>query len=133
MDLDLSSLQQEHSRWVRLGGALEGVEVQLRHRTMREREQFERRMISTGIMKKDGGVNQGRLSDFISAYTEHVIIGWRIPDRFLSEEAKGQIPTYQPEEMAKLLDASPASLDLIVTEVKDETAFFSQNGNGSPG
>ena len=132
--LDLTTLEQERSRWIRLKGALDGFEVLIKHRSLRERERFENRMIREGIMKKDGtGVNPGRLLSLIEAWTEEVIIGWKVPERFRGPDTKEKNPPYQPSEMAKILNAAPSSLDHIFEEVKEEADFFSGNGSASTG
>ena len=134
MALDLSSLESPHSRRIVLRGALDGFEVEIKHRTMRERERFENKMISQGVLRKDGGgVNPGRMESLIRAFTEDVIIGWTVPERFRAHETKDVNPPYSAEEFAKILNASPASLDHIMEEIREEAAFFSQNGSGSTG
>lgn len=132
MALDLSSLEAPRSRWVTLRGPLDGLEVEIKHRTMKERERFENKMVSLGILRKDGaGVNSGRMEALVRAFTEDVIIGWKVPEKFWLPDKPN--PGYDREDMAKLLNASPASLDHILEEIRDEAAFFSQNGNGATG
>jgi hypothetical protein len=132
--LDLSTLEQQHSRWIVLRGALDGFEVEIKHRTMKERERFENKMVRDGVMKKEGGgVNPGRMDSLISAFAHEVIVGWKVPDRFRAVEAKDENPPYSADEFAKILNASPASLDHILEEIREEASFFCSNGNGSTG
>jgi hypothetical protein len=134
MSLDLSSVEGTRTRMIRLRGALDGWGILIKHRTMKEREHFENRMIREGIMKKDGGgINQGRLSDFIYAFTEEVVVGWDVPERFRSGDTKDKNPPYDPKEMVKVFNHSPSSLEYLFDELKEEANFFSENRNGSTG
>src|SRR3989304_451727 len=131
MGLDFSSLEVPRSRTIVLRGALDGFEIEIKHRTMKERERFENKLVRDGILRKDGGgVNPGRMEGLIAAFTQDVIIGWTVPERFRSADSKETTPPYSPAEFCKILNASPASLDHILEEIREEAAFFSSNGSG---
>ncbi len=131
MGLDLSSLETGRSRWIDLHDALEGFRIEIKYRTMKERERFDNQMVRDGIFAKDGSINPGRMSSAVAAFAKQVIIGWEVPERFRSADTKDTNPPYSPDEFAKLLDAAPKSIEHIVEELKLEIEFFFQKGNGS--
>jgi len=129
--LDLSSIKQEPRRWVRLSGALDGFEVEIRHCGMKDRSKFRHKMIRDGILNKTGeDSNPGREADFMQAYVDQFVTGWRVPERFRSADAKDANPEYNPKGMAEILDASPQSFKAIVEAVEAEADFFTVNGDG---
>jgi hypothetical protein len=131
MLLDLSTLEHGRSRWIELREALEGFRIEIKYRTMKERERFESKMHAAGIFTKDGTVARGRISQLIAAFTEEVVIGWEVPERFRAADSKETNPPYSPAEFCKVLDAAPKSIDFIMEELAREADFFSKSGNGS--
>lgn len=132
MALDMGPLEP-HPRVVRLTGALDGFEIQIKHVGMRERDRWRKAMIREGIMNKDGtDTNPGRLSDFVRSHVETFVIGWTVPERFRSVDAKDVNPPFSAEQLATLLDASPDSFSELVRAATEEAAFFNGNGGGSP-
>jgi len=134
MALDLSSLNEQRRNTIRLEGALEGFEIELRHRGLKERDRFRQKLLRDGIMKsgdKGDELAQGRISDFIVAFATEVITGWTVPERFRQD--KEENPPYDPKELAKILDASPDSATKIFKASTDESAFFGSNGKESGG
>lgn len=136
MAIDLSILEQPMHQTVTLSGILAGFELQLRHRGVRERERFHDKLLRDGIMKKTQhgeDINAGRMSDFVAAFAEAVVVGWNVPERFRAADSKDTNPPYDAKELAKILDVSPDSVTQLFKAAVEETGFFSPNGNGSQG
>ncbi len=129
--MDFSSLHEERRRWIKLTGALEGFEVEIRYRGMKERERFEAKMTADGVLRKEGGVATGKFAQLVASYCKEGITDWKVPERFRDD--KDTNPPYVGAELAKILDASRESLDRITDAMTEEAAFFSQSESNGTG
>ncbi len=125
--LDLEALDQEHTRWIAMGGALAGVDLEIRHVGPKQQEKFRQKMIRDGILKKaDGGVEiaSGRQDDFFRAYAEHYVSNWR-------GQIKPEGAVYDPKIMGIVLGKYQIAFEQIGKALSEEADFFSQNGAAS--
>lgn len=130
--LDLSSLDGPRTRTIRLTGALDGFELELRHVGITEREKFRFRMMREGIFNKAGNdTNPGRTRDFMLAFIEQFVVGWTVPDRFRGADTKDENPPYKAAELVNVLDYSPASFKVLHESASEELDFFSSSSAGS--
>jgi len=132
--LDLSRLGEDKRRWIDLGGALAGVEVEIRHVGPKDQEKFRRRLINNGILKPSSAgheINSGREMDFFKAYAAAYVTDWRGP--IVLNPGEAERPAYSPDLMARVFGAYGAALEAVTRAVGDETLFFSENGNASTG
>jgi len=128
--LDLEQLGVERRRWVRLGGALEGVEVEVRHAGPRSQEKFRQKLQRDGVIKNsDSGytINPGREDAFFREYAERFITDWRGDIRL----GDTKNPPYDHEKMGKVLGAYSVAFEQLVRALSDEADFFSENGSAS--
>jgi hypothetical protein len=132
MVLDLNKLDEQHRRWIDLGGALAGVEVEIRHVGPREQERFRQRLVRAGVLKQSAeghNINSGREVEFFYQYAKQYITDWRGPIKLGDEEN----PTYSPEQMGRVLGAYGVAFEQVTKAVLEEVDFFSSNGSGSTG
>lgn len=124
---DLSSIDQDRSKWVRLG--LNDMEAQVKHSGPSDQERFRQKLVRAGIMKqvRDSiSINNGRGDDFFRAYAEQFITDWR------GVEMNGEAnPKYDLDLMGKILGKSGTAFAAVREAIEDETDFFSGNDSGS--
>ncbi len=132
MPLNLSSLDGPHVRTVDLPAPLEGFQVTLRHVPMGERDRWRRRLISAGIFTKDASdVNGGRWDAFVREWCNLYAVGWHVPERFRTDDAKEREPDFNADELARVLLAASKEPWLALQNAAGEEAdFFSGSAAG---
>lgn len=118
--LDLSKIEEPKRRWISLGGALAGVEVEIRHVGPKDQERFRQKLMRSGILK-DTGIASGRETDFFRAYAEAFITDWR-------GDIKPEGTPYDAEKMGRVLGAYSVAFEQVGKAVAEEADFFSGNG-----
>ena len=128
MGFDLGRLDGDHQRWVRVG--LGDMEVLIRHVGPKDQERFRQKMIHEGIIKKQEGVeiNSGRFEAFCSSFVRQYVMDWR---NVVIEGVEN--PPYAEATMASLTAQWNSVMASIGEALREEAAFFSPNGDGSPG
>ena len=128
--LNLEDLDKPHSRWVRLGGALEGVEIEVQYAGPEEQDKFRQKLVRAGVLKQDKlgnyNINAGRSKEYFRLYAQKYITGWR-GDIKLGDEDN---PAYDPQQMGAVLGAYGSAFEQVAKELEDDTDFFSRNGDG---
>jgi len=130
--LDLLQIGQaaEKRRWIVLGGALAGVEIEIVHVGPRDQERFRQKMVSAGILRaSEGGqsINRGREDDFFRSFAERYVTDWRGEIR----QGDDTSPAYSPEAMGRVLGAYSVAFEQVTKALAEEADFFSVNGDGS--
>jgi hypothetical protein len=127
MAFDIGRLDEERTRWIRVG--LDDMEVQIRHSGPHDQERWRARLVKANILKQttDGiSIKQGRAADFFLAYVKQHVIDWK-------NVKIGDIenPEYDADRMAKVIGQSDTVFRAVRTAVEDETDFLSESDNGS--
>jgi hypothetical protein len=127
MDFDLSQLDGERTRWIRVG--LGDMEIEIRRVGPAERDRHHAKMVRDGVMRpaeKGGGVNPGREMAFYKAMSETYVTGWRNV-RMGGEE---HVP-FTHDRMGIALSQSTALVQALTAAVAEEADFFDAIGSES--
>ena len=125
--LDLSTLKQEHTRWVGVA-AFPDVRLMVRHVGPEAMEKFRQKLVRAGIVKKDEGLqwNDGRFADWCAAVATECMVDWEGVK--LNPEDSG---AYTPDGGKELLLRVHGAGRAVMEALTDEAGFFSENGSGS--
>lgn len=131
--LVLSALPDDATRLLQLPEPLSAISVRLRHIGPTGQQRFHDKMVQQGVLKAGAGfeINSGRHDAFLKALSERYILGWE--GDFRLTDADAETPEFSHEEMAKILGKFGSAYLAVLNAMTEESAFFSQNGDGSHG
>jgi len=120
--MDLQDLDgKPKTRWVKLHGHLDGVELLVRAASPQEARRFHNKLTRAGIVKDNRDnpldVQAGREGDFFRELAAMYVIDWR-------GDIKPEGTPYSPEVMGKVLGAYRRAFERLMEVVGEEDAFF---------
>lgn len=123
MSLDLDTLEQERTRDLVIETASGNVTFTIRYASPKLMESWRRRVVGTGICRKDLEPAPGRFRDFCRSLAEIFVIGW-------SGAITPKDTPYSVDRMALILENRADVMRRVQEGISDDQSFFGSNGTG---
>ena len=121
MDLQELDTPRPKTRWIKLHGHLEGVELLVRLASPKDGRRFHNKLVRAGIVKDTRenpfDVATGREADFFRELAAMYVLDWR-------GDIKPKDTPYSPEVMGKVLGAYRRAFDRLMEVIAEEDDFF---------